>query len=211
MLIEEEARRVKETGKTKRAIRIGKRICLLCVCAVIGLLAVPAGAEEPKEAAGAASAWTQETEPAEDAASSGETGETEAAARPSKEEDSASETGETEEAPKPAKGYVLVTTPTRQGFLPLPEEEDYVFPLTQTLADGTVWENVIHVTPEGFYMESANCEGHDCVDEGTVTLENRKDRILGNMVICLPHQITLELYTPEEIVALFGGSPEQGT
>ena len=196
-LIEEEARRVKETGKTKRAIRIGKRICLLCVCAVIGLLAVSAGAEKPKEAAGAAS--------------SGETVETEEAAQPAEEEAFPGETGETDEAPKPAKGYVLVTTPTRQGFLPLPEEEDYVFPLTQTLADGTVWENVIHMTPEGFYMESANCEGHDCIDEGTVTLENRKDRILGNMVICLPHQITLELYTPEEIVALFGGSPEQGT
>ncbi|MBR2824629.1 MAG: NusG domain II-containing protein [Clostridia bacterium] len=106
------------------------------------------------------------------------------------------------DAPRPARGYVLVTTATRQGFLPLPEEEDYVFPLTETLSDGTVWENVIHLTPEGVYMESANCENHDCVDEGTVTLENRKDRILGNMIVCLPHQVTLELYTPEEILKL---------
>ncbi len=42
---------MKETGKTKRAIRIGKRLCLLCVCVVIGLLAAPAGAEDPREPA----------------------------------------------------------------------------------------------------------------------------------------------------------------
>ncbi len=125
----------------------------------------------------------------------------------------AAETAETDrteptEAPKPAKGYVLVTTATRQGFLPLPEEEDYVFPLTQTMEDGTVWENVIHLTPEGVYMESSNCENHDCIEEGTVTLGNRNDRILGNMIVCLPHQMTLELFTPEEILTMVAESQQ---
>ena len=113
------------------------------------------------------------------------------------------------ESPRPAKGYILVTTGSQQGFLPLPEEEDYLFPLTQTQADGTVWENVIHVTSEGFYMESSNCEGHDCVEEGEVTLQNRENRILWNMVVCLPHQITLELLTPEEILAMMNENQNQ--
>ena len=104
--------------------------------------------------------------------------------------------------PVPARGYVLVTTATQMGLLPLPETEDYVFPLKQLRTDGTFTENVIHLTPEGVYMESSTCENHDCIDEGIVTLENRKDRILGNMIICLPNQVTLQLLTPEEILSL---------
>ena len=108
--------------------------------------------------------------------------------------------------PVPARGYVLVTTATQMGFLPLPESEDYVFPLTQLRTDGTFTENVIHLTPEGVYMESSTCENHDCIDEGIVTLENRKDRILGNMIICLPNQVTLQLLTPEEILPLLAAN-----
>ena len=104
--------------------------------------------------------------------------------------------------PVPARAYVLVTTATQMGLLPLPEADDYVFPLTQLRTDGTFTENVIHLTPEGVYMESSTCENHDCIDEGIVTLDNRKDRILGNMIICLPNQVTLQLLTPEEILSL---------
>lgn len=108
--------------------------------------------------------------------------------------------GETPEAePSPAKGYVLVTTATQAGFLPLPEAEDYTFPLAQTQPDGTESMNLIHLTPEGVYMEDSTCEGHDCMDQGLVTLENREERILGNMIICLPNQVTLQLFTPEEV------------
>jgi hypothetical protein len=53
-------------------------------------------------------------------------------------------------------------------------------------------------------MEDSTCENHDCVDQGEVTLENRKDRILGNMIICLPNQVTLQLLTPDEVLEMFG-------
>ena len=106
------------------------------------------------------------------------------------------------EAAQPAKGYVLVTTATQVGWLPLPEEEEYTFPLQQTLPDGTECMNLIHVTPEGVYMEDSTCEGHDCVQQGTVTLENRDERILYNMIICLPNQVMLQLFTPEEVLEM---------
>ena len=61
---------------------------------------------------------------------------------------------------------------------------------------------MIHLTPDGVYMEDSTCANHDCVNQGTVTLENRNDRILGNMIICLPNQVTLQLYTPEEILTM---------
>ena len=114
-------------------------------------------------------------------------------------------TEEPTDSPKPAKGYVLVTTATQSGWLPLPEEGEVSYPLRQLLPNGTEAVNTIHLTPEGVYMEDSTCEGHDCVQQGVVTLDNRKERILGNMIICLPNQVTLQLYTPEELLEMMKG------
>ena len=99
------------------------------------------------------------------------------------------------------EAYILVVTANGYGWLPLLEEE-YAYPLIQILPDGSEIMNLIHVTPDGMYMEDSDCEGHDCMEQGMVTLENREERILGNMIICLPHQVQLYLYTLEEITAL---------
>ena len=72
------------------------------------------------------------------------------------------------------------------------------------MADGTEAVNVLHLTANGVWMEDSNCEGHDCILEGEVTLENREERVLWNMIICLPHQLSLELITREEAVQLIG-------
>ncbi len=116
-------------------------------------------------------------------------------------EENAGEPSE-EEAPRPAKGYVLVSTSTQTGWLPLPEEGEYSYHLKQTMPDGTEVENVIHLTPDGVYMEDSTCENHDCVEQGEVTLENREERILSNMIICLPNQVWLQLFTPEEVLEM---------
>ena len=105
-------------------------------------------------------------------------------------------------APSPAPGYVLVTTATQMGWLPLPTEGEVSYPLKQVLPDGTEAVNTLHLTPDGVYMEDSTCANHDCVNQGEVTLENKKDRILGNMIICLPNQVTLELFTPEEVLEM---------
>ena len=110
-----------------------------------------------------------------------------------------------ETAPSPAPGYVLVTTATQSGWLPLPEEGEYSYPLRQVLPDGTEAVNTIHLTPEGVYMEDSTCENHDCVNQGVVTLDNRDERILSNMIICLPNQVTLQLFTPEELLEMIKG------
>lgn len=112
---------------------------------------------------------------------------------------------ESGEAPKPAKGYVLVTTATQSGWLPLPEEGEVSYPIRQVLPDGTEAENVIHLTPEGVYMEDSTCANHDCIQQGIVTLENREERILSNMIICLPNQVSLQLFTPEEVLQMVQG------
>ena len=123
----------------------------------------------------------------------------------------AAETAQTQETEQPfvvqitendtAPGYVLVSAPNPIGFLPLPAEGEYTRTIRLTLADDSEAVNVLHLTPEGFWMEDSNCEGHDCIDEGIVTLSNREERVLGSWVICLPHQLVLELMTKEEAVS----------
>ena len=102
----------------------------------------------------------------------------------------------------PAIAYVLVRMPNPVGLLPLPVEGEYTRTLRQTMPDGSEAVNILHLTPEGFWMEEANCDGQDCVKQGEVTLANREERILWNMIICLPHQLSVELITREEAEAM---------
>ena len=102
----------------------------------------------------------------------------------------------------PSVAYVLVRMQYSAGLLPLPLEGEYTRTVRQVMEDGTEAINVLHLTPEGFWMEDANCKNHDCVGEGMVTLENREERVLWNMVVCLPHQLVAELITREEAIAL---------
>lgn len=60
--------------------------------------------------------------------------------------------------------------------------------------------NIVHVTPTSIDMHEANCDNQDCVEQGEVTLENKGTRILGNMIICLPNQVTLQLYSRDELM-----------
>lgn len=68
-----------------------------------------------------------------------------------------------------------------------------------TLTQGEDMVNVIHVTPDSVWMESSTCDNQDCVEQGTVTADNRKTRILGNTIVCLPNRVLLELFTGDEL------------
>ena len=90
--------------------------------------------------------------------------------------------------------YLIVTSgnTTYQPFL---LDRDDVLTITR----GEDMVNRIHVTPESIWMESATCENQDCVDQGIVTADNRDSRVLDNMIICLPHQLQLYLFTADEL------------
>ena len=104
----------------------------------------------------------------------------------------------------PSIAYVLVRMQNAAGLLPLPVEGEYTRTIRQNMPDGSEAVNVLHLTPSGVRMEDSNCEGHDCINEGEVTLENREERVLWNMIICLPHQLSLELITRAEAVQMIG-------
>ena len=90
-------------------------------------------------------------------------------------------------------------------YQPLPLTGEGEFSITQG-ESGMV--NVVHVTPDSIWMADSTCDNHDCVEQGTVTLATMNDRVLGNMIICLPHQVTLELYTAGEMDALIASLEE---
>ena len=63
--------------------------------------------------------------------------------------------------------------------------------LTVTQENGA--ENVIRMTEDGFYMESASCPNQDCIAQGEVTCENWRHRKLLEQVICLPNRVVVAL------------------
>ena len=98
----------------------------------------------------------------------------------------------------PAECYLLVTVGNVL-FEPYPLLEERHLPITQ--ADEM--QNLVHISEEGFYMASASCDNQDCVSQGSVSLENRNLRLLGNQVICLPNKVILELLNYKEAMVVW--------
>lgn len=88
----------------------------------------------------------------------------------------------------------LIVTVGNTTYEPLPLTEDAYYGLSH---DGCY--NIIHVTENSVSMYESNCDNQDCVEQGEVTLENMETRILGNMIICLPNQVSLQLCTRAEL------------
>lgn len=92
------------------------------------------------------------------------------------------------------KAFLVVTVGDKTCQpIPLTEEGYYRFRHGDCI-------NIVHVTPTSIDMHEANCDNQDCVEQGEVTLENKDTRILGNMIICLPNQVTLQLYSRDELM-----------
>lgn len=113
------------------------------------------------------------------------------------------ETPEADDTPKePANAYLVVTVAGAM-YEPIPMYEEARYTITR----GDM-VNVIAVTEDSVCMHSSSCDNQDCVEQGTVTLKNRDGRVLQNMIICLPNEVVLELFTPEEVAQLLLGMVE---
>ena len=98
---------------------------------------------------------------------------------------------------EPAKAFLVVQVAGAM-YEPIPLYQSGRY----TVRRGEDLVNVIEVTPDSIKMHESSCDNQDCVQQGTVTLENKNKRVLQNMIICLPNEVVLELYTPEEIAQL---------
>lgn len=98
----------------------------------------------------------------------------------------------------PAESYLRVVTNSGEYDL-IPLITDAQFKLTQ----GENMENVIEIGVNSVKMHSSTCDNQDCVNQGEITLENRDERVLFDMIICLPNQVMLQLLSAEEAQTLW--------
>ena len=54
-------------------------------------------------------------------------------------------------------------------------------------------ENTLVLTEDSVYMESADCDGQDCVQMEKITRDNLETRVMFGMIICLPHRLSVEV------------------
>lgn len=79
-----------------------------------------------------------------------------------------------------------------QPLIPLTEDGEWTFE-----QEGGA-KNVLRSTGRGVVMDFSTCENQNCVHQGEVSLDNMDSRALGNMIVCLPNKVIVELLTPEE-------------
>lgn len=70
---------------------------------------------------------------------------------------------------------------------------------TVTIDQGGGKKNVVQIGVNSAHMLSSTCKNQECVHQGVVSLENRNNRALFNMVVCLPNQVLLELIPADEM------------
>ena len=98
-------------------------------------------------------------------------------------------------------GYILVQANGDGGWIPLPTTDEPLL-VTITREDDPTISNTIRLWQTGFQMDSSTCDNQDCVQQGEVTLMNKDERVLMQYVLCLPHNISIELYSTEEILMM---------
>ena len=105
-------------------------------------------------------------------------------------------------------GYVLAQADGDSKWIPLPTDEQDLF-ISMTRQDDSGISNTLRLMKNGFVMHSSTCENQDCVMQGEVTLENKDHRVLRNAVLCLPHNVIVELYSMEELQQMLAESAGQ--
>ena len=56
-----------------------------------------------------------------------------------------------------------------------------------------IWET------DSVFMAHSTCDNQDCVQQGVVSLENKSERVLLNLIVCLPNQVSVELFDQAEM------------
>lgn len=91
--------------------------------------------------------------------------------------------------PEKQDGLRVILTLDGQEIANLPFGEAHTVRVLQENGD----ENTLVLTEESVYMESANCEGQDCVHMEEITRDNLETRVMFGMIICLPHRLSAEV------------------
>lgn len=60
-------------------------------------------------------------------------------------------------------------------------------------------KNTILFTKDGVKVIYSNCDNQLCVHQGEVNKTNYKTRVMGNSIICLPHNLAIRLELEDDI------------
>ncbi len=91
--------------------------------------------------------------------------------------------------------YVVIEVNGKRWGDPIPMDMDKEITVKQE--NGAV--NVVSITPKSVKMHSSTCENQDCVYQDEIPINYiETNRILGNLIVCLPNQVVLRLVTGEE-------------
>ena len=92
-------------------------------------------------------------------------------------------------SPEKQEDLRVILTLDGQEAANLPFGEAHTVRILQENGD----ENTLVLTGESVRMESANCEGQDCVRMEEITRDNLETRVMFGMGICLPHRLSVEV------------------
>lgn len=79
----------------------------------------------------------------------------------------------------------------------LKETVDIVEGKTYDVIQGN-YKNTLLFTKDGVKVIYSNCDNQLCVCQGEVNKENYKTRVMGNSIICLPHNLAIRLELENE-------------
>lgn len=60
------------------------------------------------------------------------------------------------------------------------------------------YKNTLLFTKNGVKVVYSNCDNQLCVHQGEVNADNYKTRVMGNSIICLPHNLAIRLELEDE-------------
>lgn len=100
---------------------------------------------------------------------------------------------------QPAEAYLRVTV-GKSVYEPIPLDRDFELSIEQN--EGQY--NIAQVRGGVIHMAQASCPKHECIGQGSLSLENREFRAMQSSIICLPNQVVLELLDEKQARAYYG-------
>ena len=53
--------------------------------------------------------------------------------------------------------------------------------------------NLVVIENGSVYVKESDCSNQDCIQQGSMNLDNYTQRFLGNLILCLPHKMEIKL------------------
>lgn len=94
---------------------------------------------------------------------------------------------------KETKNRVIITYKDKREVHEMKKEPEII-----TIDQGNGMVNKIYISSEEVYMLESSCNNQLCVQQGKMMPGKIRNRLMGRYIICLPHELTVEMETEEK-------------